>query len=230
MARPLIIIGTGGGAHDVLDVVAAINAVRPTWIIVGFLDDVLPVDSRHLNLPVLGRLADAPSFGRHQFVNAIGSDASFRRRPAVVDSTLLPPSRFATLIHPQSAISARATTGAGVLINYGVSVGGGTCVADHVSIGPGVVVGHDCAIDTYAMLAPGALISGFVNLGRSCYVGAGAMVRQRLAVGEGALVGMGAVVVRSVPANQTVVGNPAGPIKGRRAKTRIDSTPKAHLI
>ncbi|HYG33709.1 MAG TPA: hypothetical protein VEC99_02930, partial [Clostridia bacterium] len=57
-----------------------------------------------------------------------------------------------------------------------------------------------------------AVVSGFVQLGRSCYVGAGAMIRQRLQIGDGALVGIGAVVLRDVPAEMTVVGNPARPL------------------
>ena len=42
MTRPLVILGTGGRAYDLLDIVEAINAVTPTWEIVGFLDDAKP--------------------------------------------------------------------------------------------------------------------------------------------------------------------------------------------
>lgn len=215
MTQPLIILGSGGGAHDVLDIVDAINAVRPTWSVVGFLDDGRPARTVYLDLPVLGRLSEAARFEGHQFVSVIGSDASFRRRPAVVASTSVPPERFATLIHPTASVSARAEIGRGTVINFGVAVGGGTRVGDQVSLGPGVIVGHDCTIEAYAMAAPGAAVSGFVRLGRACYVGARAVVRQRLTVGAGALLGMGAVVVRDVSAGQTVVGNPARPIERR---------------
>ena len=39
MTRPLVILGTGGSAYDLLDIVEAINAVQPTWEPIGFLDD-----------------------------------------------------------------------------------------------------------------------------------------------------------------------------------------------
>ena len=48
MTQPLIILGTGGSAYDVLDVVEAINAVSPAWDVVGFLDDARSPGERHL--------------------------------------------------------------------------------------------------------------------------------------------------------------------------------------
>jgi sugar O-acyltransferase (sialic acid O-acetyltransferase NeuD family) len=211
MEKPLIILGTGGSAYDVLDIVEAINRAAPgTWHVAGFLDDARPVGSRHLDLPILGRLSDALRFAEgHLFINVIGSDTSFRRRPQIIAGTGLPDHRFAKLIHPQASVSSRATLGRGVYAGPGVSVGGAVAIGDHVSLSPGVVVGHDTTIDDYATLAPGAIVSGLCHIGRSSYIGAGAAVRQRVHVGEEALLGMAAVVLQDVAPRTTVVGNPA---------------------
>jgi len=45
MSQALVILGTGGSAYDVLDIVEAINANRPTWRVAGFLDDARPKGS-----------------------------------------------------------------------------------------------------------------------------------------------------------------------------------------
>ena len=45
--------------------------------------------------------------------------------------------------------------------------------------------------------------------GGGAYIGAGAMVLGNIEIGENAVIGAGAVVTKSVPANATVVGNPA---------------------
>jgi sugar O-acyltransferase (sialic acid O-acetyltransferase NeuD family) len=207
--HPLIILGTGGSAYDALDIVEAINAVSPTWKVAGFLDDARPVGSEHLGLPILGRLADAVQFADARFLNVIGSDTSYRRRPEIIDSTGLSAERFATLVHPGAGVSSRAKLGRGVCVNHGVSVAGGVVIGDHVCLGPGVIVGHDSVIEEYALLAPGAVVSGFVSVGRSAYIGAASSVRQKVKIGERALVGMGAVVLHDVPAHSIVVGNPA---------------------
>jgi sugar O-acyltransferase (sialic acid O-acetyltransferase NeuD family) len=212
MPQSLIILGTGGNAYDVLDVVEAINADGVQWSVAGFLDDSRPAGTAHAGFPVLAPLREAARFTGPVFVNAIGSDQSFRRRAALVASTGLPPERFVTLIHPTACVSRRARLGRGVCVNPGVTIAGAVTIGDHVSLGPGCIVGHDAVIGEYAMLAPGAVLSGFVRVGRSCYIGARAVVRQHLHVGEEALVGMGAVVVRDVEAGSTVVGNPARPL------------------
>jgi sugar O-acyltransferase (sialic acid O-acetyltransferase NeuD family) len=209
VTRSLIILGTGGSAHDALDVIEAINARTPTWRVAGFLDDARSAGSGHLGLEVLGGLRDAPRFDGHWFLNVIGSDKSYRRRPEVVAATGLLPERFATVVHPAASVSGRARLGHGVCVNFGVSVAGGVTVGEHACLCPGVIVGHDTVIEDCALLAPGAVVSGFVQVGRSAYVGSGAKVRQRVRLGEGALVGIGAVVLRDVPAGATVVGNPA---------------------
>lgn len=46
MTRPLVILGTGGSACDVLDIVGGLNAQTPTWELAGFLDDARPPGSR----------------------------------------------------------------------------------------------------------------------------------------------------------------------------------------
>ena len=213
MTRPLIILGTGGGAYDVLDVVDAINAVAPTWELAGFLDDARAPGSYHLGLRVLGRLRDAGRFLGHKFANAIGSDESYRHLPKILASTGLTADRFATLIHPTASVSVRARLGRGVTVNHGVFVGGGAVIGDYITLCSSCIIGHDAQVDDYSIIAPGAIISGSVKIGRGCYIGAQAVIRQCLGIGEQALVGMGAFVVREVAPGTTMVAHPAWPLQ-----------------
>jgi sugar O-acyltransferase (sialic acid O-acetyltransferase NeuD family) len=215
MTKRLVILGTGGSAYDLLDIIEAINATGPTWSIIGFLDDVRAHGSQHLGLPILGPLSEAQRFQECYFVNAIGSDGSYQHRPEIVASTRLNREQFATLLHPGAAISSRALLGRGVYVSYGVSIGGGVVIGDQVALCPGCIVGHDARVEDHTIIAPGAVISGSVRLDHNCYIGARAVIRQQLRIGERALVGMGAVVVRDVAAGSTVVGNPARLLRGR---------------
>jgi sugar O-acyltransferase (sialic acid O-acetyltransferase NeuD family) len=212
MSRPLVILGTGGNALDFLDVIEAINCARPTWELVGFLDDARPAGSQFHRIEVLGPVRLAAELRRCWFVNAIGSDKSFRRRAEIVAATGLSDDYFVTLIHPGACVSPRSRIGPGTVVNFGASVGGEVEIGRHATLGPGCVIGHNAVIEDFAMVAPGAVISGFVRLGRGCYVGAGAAIKQNVDVGEGALVGLGAVVVKDIRGGTTEVGNPARPL------------------
>jgi sugar O-acyltransferase (sialic acid O-acetyltransferase NeuD family) len=209
MRQPLIIIGTGGNALDVLDVVTALNRMGHAWDVAGFLDDSRAVGSRYEGHEVLGGLRDA---GRHPeclFVNAIGGDKSYRKRPDIVDQARLPAERFATLVHPLAAVSGQATIGRGTCINAGAIVAARVTVGHHVWLGAGCVVAAEATVEAHAVIAPGAVLCGFARVGVAGYVSAGACVRQRVTVGTKALVGLGAVVITDVLPGTTVVGNPA---------------------
>ena len=59
-------------------------------------------------------------------------------------------------------------------------------------------------------------------------VGSGAVILGGVTIGKGALVGAGAVVTRDVTAGQTVVGNPARPLRGAVAvRAALDTTEDA---
>jgi sugar O-acyltransferase (sialic acid O-acetyltransferase NeuD family) len=209
MTRALVILGTTGNAHDILDVVESVNARQPVWDVAGFLDDARETGSSHLGLPVLGPLANAFRFEECLFINAIGSDRSYRQRPELVARLGVPRERFATLVHPLACVSSRACLGVGVCVNYGVSVAGGVMVGDHVYLGSGSVVGHDATIGEHSVLAAASVVSGFVHVGAACYIGTRAVIRGRVRIGTKALVGMGAVVLRDVKEATIVVGTPA---------------------
>lgn len=75
-------------------------------------------------------------------------------------------------------------------------------------------VAHDCVLGDFVTFAPAVRCLGNIVIEDHAYIGAGAVLKQGsrskpLRIGRGAVVGMGAVVTKDVPANTTVVGNPA---------------------
>lgn len=224
MLKRLVILGAGGNAADILDIVDAINAVRPTWSVIGLLDDKAEIGSRRYGAEVVGRVADAGSLGDDTwFVNAIGSDASFAARRRIIEGTGISDDRFATLIHPQAGVGREATLSPGAYAAFGVSIGGAVTIGRHVHLGAGALLGHDCRIGDFALVAAGAVISGSVKIGDSAYVGAASSIKQAVTVGAGALIGMGAVVVGDVPPGAVVAGNPARPLERQKRSMVVRS-------
>jgi sugar O-acyltransferase (sialic acid O-acetyltransferase NeuD family) len=88
-------------------------------------------------------------------------------------------------------------------------------------------VEHDVVIGDYVTFAPRVNCNGNITIKDLAYIGAAAAIRQGnygrpTVIGRAAVVGMGAVVLNSVPDGETVVGNPAKPIrKGTAAKSTL---------
>ena len=213
MMNDLLIFGVGGMWRDTLWLAQRINQVKPTWNILGFLDDSPAAQGRVINgCPVLGTIEAVAAYPNAFLVCAIGSSA-VRRRLTEKMKALNPAARFATLIDPDTIVAENAEIGEGVVIcarNY-VSVN--SRISDHCLIGAGCTVGHDAVLDEYVTLYPGVNVSGAVHLHEGCEMGTGSQIIQCLSVGERTIVGAGATVVRDLPPDCTAVGVPAKPIK-----------------
>ncbi|WEJ07284.1 N-acetyltransferase [Pseudomonas sp. FJ2-5-13] len=107
------------------------------------------------------------------------------------------------------------TIGDRVTIKCGVQIWDGITISDDVFIGPNVTFTND--IYPRSKVYPERFDRTVVGKGAS--LGANCTILPGLEIGENAMVGAGAVVTRSVPANATVVGNPAKIISAHAKKT-----------
>ncbi len=210
--KRLIILGTGGNCLDILDAALAVNrhTGRTVYECVGFLDDNAAVHGQQFaGVPVLGGLKDAIRFADCGFVNGIGSPSNFWRKADIVRTTGLPAERFETVVHPQASISSLAQLGRGCVALAGVAVGARASIGDHVILLQGAIVSHDCRVGDYACITSGACLSGGVEVAADSYIGANASVRGGVKIGPRSLVGIGSLVLKDVPENTVVAGNPA---------------------
>ena len=95
--------------------------------------------------------------------------------------------------------------GNNVTIKSGVQIWDGIEIQENVFIGPNVTFTND--LKPRSKYYPEEFLKTKVCKGAS--IGANATILPGVTIGEGAMVGAGSVVVKNVPANTTVVGNPA---------------------
>lgn len=205
----LVLIGGGGHASDVLQALEAVNTVRPTYQVVGILDDH-NVDSRRFagrDVSHIGPVDDVAAVDA-AYVLCLGwpwtRDAVARRiggrgEPAPA------------IIHPSADVG------------VGVELGRGSVVLSHAHISPlarlgvhslvsyNASVGHDAVFGDHASVMPNAAVSGGVLAGDRVLVGSGAVVLEGLRLGDDVKIGAGAAVTHDVGASLSVVGVPARP-------------------
>lgn len=232
----LLIVGAGGFARETAQAVAAINAVslnpgRPTWQLLGFLDDDPLLHGRRVDgLPVIGGTDLIQSLPNARVVVCVGNPRRYDSRMRIVERLGLPPERYATIVHPSVSISANSTVGEGSVILAQSVLTASVEVGAHVAVMPHVVLTHDVSVGDYATVASGVRFGGAVRVERGAYIGAGALIRESVKIGAWSLIGMGSLVLHDVPAAQTWVGSPARLLRTNDAepdKSSLNST-EAH--
>jgi sugar O-acyltransferase (sialic acid O-acetyltransferase NeuD family) len=208
--HPLLLIGAGGLAREAAEAVRAINAARPTWTLLGYLDDD-PAKHGTVTggLPVLGSVDDLRKYANAQVVLCPGRPDNYVARSHLASRLALDDDRYATVVHPSASIGSTCNVGAGCVVLAHVALTADVVVSRHVVIMPQVVLTHDVHVGEFATLAAGACVGGSCRIDRNAYIGSGVCVREGITVGERALVGMGAIVTRDVPPDRLWVGCPA---------------------
>jgi sugar O-acyltransferase (sialic acid O-acetyltransferase NeuD family) len=207
----IAIVGSGGFAREILTLINDINKQSKKYEVVGFVGPDMN-QSIH-GFPVIGTDAEINKTTEPiSLVLAVGEPNLKEKIKSKYTNPLV---TFPTLIHPSVIIgdSESVRIGHGCIICAGCILTTDIALHDFVTLNLQCTVGHDTVINDYASFMPSVNISGEVVVGKGVYVGTGAKIINRLEIGENTIVGAGAVVAKSLPANCTVVGVPAKPIK-----------------
>ncbi len=200
----LIVIGAGGYARGVIEVLRASNIP-----ISGITDSAQELWGQMVSdLPVLGNdevlLTLDPA--TTALTNGLGNTAT-RHGPGldvranVFERFLKLGYAFPAVRHPSTTIASNAVLSVGCQIMAGAIIQAGTVIGQNVIVNLGVVIDHDCIISDHVHIAPGAVLCGNVKVGARSHIGAGAIIIQNVTVGSGVVIAAGAIVTRDTEDN-----------------------------
>ncbi|CAH1192899.1 Putative acetyltransferase EpsM [Paenibacillus plantiphilus] len=203
MGLPLVLLGAGGHAKVLLDIIRQTNNT-----ILG----VVAPEAVNIGVPYIGnddQLVSQFPPDSVLLVNGIGSVGKISTRKAVFDSFKQQGYRFETLIHYSATVSASTKLSEGVQIMAGVIIQPGVTLGSNTIINTRSVVDHDCKLGEHVHISPGAILCGNVLIEPEVHIGAGATIIQSIRIRRGSIVGAGAVVISDVSSRSLVVGVPA---------------------
>jgi sugar O-acyltransferase (sialic acid O-acetyltransferase NeuD family) len=212
--KKLYIVGASGFGREVLETVEAINKVRPTYEIQGFIDDDASLAGKIINeQKILGTTDYLIEQGKSDpEIYATVAIGDSRIREQIVDK-LEGFVLFDNIIHPTARISKFAKIGNGNIFQASVNVLPNAEIGNHCVINGMSGVGHDGRLSDFVSAMSYCDITGNVKLGRGAYLGSSVAIHPGRTIGAYAKVGMGSVVLGDVRENSIVMGNPARAIK-----------------
>jgi len=187
--KPLLLIGCGGHARSLIDVVETAGE----WRIHGLVGLPEQVGSEVLGWPVIGSDADLPTLkdSCSTAVLAIGqlpNPAPRQRLAARLEQLSF---HCPVLISPHAVVSRHAQLGAGTVVGHGAIVNAGAVVGAHCILNSRALIEHDVQIGDHCHVSTGALVNGGVQLGCGSFVGSGAMLREGLQLPAGTVISAG---------------------------------------
>lgn len=200
LKKPVAVVGYSGHSYVIIDIL--LNAGR---IVTAYCDsENKEKNPYHLNY--LGKESDAlDKLLEYDFFVGVGHNGIRRKVQMMLSETLGNP---INAIHPSAVVSAS------VEMNHGIMISARATINPLVTLGKGVIcntsssIDHECVIDDFAHVGPGAVLCGNVRVGSGSFIGANAVIKQGITIGKNVTVGAGTVVIRDVPDDTIVVGNP----------------------
>lgn len=201
LKRKLVIFPYNGNGLEALDCID-----YEKYDVLGFIDDDIKKYSSNYEIFPRSIIMDF----KELFLLAVpGSPSSFRQRAENINSLGLNPARFINAIHPRASIGKKVNIGYNCLIMAGVVITSNAVIHNHVCLLPNTVIHHDVMVNDYTLIGSNVVVAGGTSIGQNCYIGSGTNVINGIHIGDGALVGLGSNVIKDVPVNSTVAGNPA---------------------
>lgn len=214
MRKRVLLIGANN--PETLRIIEDINSVADRLEVVGWLDNSATKHGTTVfGFPVLGppELLSEVKYEDCSVFNNVTRSGVVRMQ--VTEQVKQHTEKFVSLVHPSVNVD-HVMIGHGVCVQAGAVIQSHTILEDGCSISSNCVIGHESRIGQDAFVAGGCVIAGLTQIGEGATVWSGAVIGPRLKVGNRAIVGLNSAVLKDVPGDTTVHGNPARKIYDAR--------------
>lgn len=204
--KKIIIVGDGGHAKVVIDIIQEMNCYE----IIGITSN--NNINRFCGYPVLGNddiLSDYLKKGINNIALGIGGFKDNIHRTELYNKFSGLGFNIINAIHPNTVISKSVDIGNGVVVFPGVVLNAEVKIGNNVIIATGSTIDHETIIESNTLVSAGVTIGANALIGEGSLCALGSKIVSGVTIGKNCLVAAGAVVVNDIDDNSVVCGIPA---------------------
>lgn len=125
----------------------------------------------------------------------------------------------AICVAPNAFVARDAWLAPGAVICSGAIIGSSARIGRNTIVNTLSSLDHDCVLGDHSQVAVGVSICGGVTIGKNCFFGVKSAVFPNVAIGDNAVIRAGSLVVKDVPGDVTVGGQPARIVRATRSRS-----------
>jgi sugar O-acyltransferase (sialic acid O-acetyltransferase NeuD family) len=202
----IIIIGSGGHAKIILDILEKINKYEIIGVVT---EDTM---DNFNGYPILGNdevLSDLLKKDIKNVAMGIGGLRDNFLRKKIFEKVKKQGFNVISVIDPSAIISKSVSLGEGVVIFAGVVINTGVFIGNNVIIATSSTIDHETKVEDHVLISAGVTIGANDLIQEGALLSLGSKVISGLKIGKNILVGAGAVVVSDCMDTGTYLGVPA---------------------
>lgn len=214
--KKLIVVGGQGSGEIAMSVFEDMNRFKKEWDIVGYINDINEINTYFGKYKIVGNSDMIVDFVHKGYFIHYTYFYNAKKKEERVNQFMklnIPLEAHASGIHPLAYINPTSKIGVGCLMAQFSSLSASAQLNNFIHMYANSFVGHDTEVKDYSTIAAGSVIGARNKLSTGVHFGLNSTTREDISVGRYSIIGAGSVVVKNIIDNQTVVGNPAKPIK-----------------
>jgi sugar O-acyltransferase (sialic acid O-acetyltransferase NeuD family) len=214
MIKRIVLIGGGPHVQYCIDIIEKAGIYE----IVGITDPYPEIGTYLYGYKIIGRQEQIKDLINEYNIEGglitIG-DNWVRKQVYEFIMSYVPEFNFINAIHPSAIIGKNVRLGFGITIMAGCIISPGCTIGNFTFFATGAQLDHDSEIGDFGSISAGSITGGFVKIGMYSALTLGVTVIDHLDIGENSVIGAGSVVLKDIPNNVLVYGNPARIIRSR---------------
>jgi len=187
--KNLLLIGCGGHAKSVIDVIENISSLR----IYGLVGTNNEIGRKIFGYSVIGNddsLKDLRKIVSNAFI-CIGKIGLDYRRIEILKLLEHLDFKFPTIISKYAVVSRYASIGEGTFIGHSAIVNADSKIGNHCIINTKSLIEHECTIEDNCHISTGSIINGNVKIGQNSFIGSNSMIRENLSLPKNTIISAG---------------------------------------